>query len=399
MKIIRAHRIRLNPNNKQKTYFKKACGVARFAYNWGLENWKNEYEKGAKISANILAIQFNNIKRDEFSFVLEVTKCAAHHSFTNLGKAFSNFFRNVKQGKKAGYPKFKKRGIRDSFYLANDKFKIEDKKIKIPKLGWVRMRESLRFEGKILSATVSRQADKWFVSISVEMEIPVPVHENQGSAVGIDFGIKKFATLSDGEIVVGPKPYKQLLRRLRLLNKSLSRKKKGSKNREKAKMNLSKLHIRIANIRNDTLHKFTSQITTKYHIIGIEDLDVKGMARNKRLARSILDMGWREARRQTEYKAEVTGSEVIVADRFYPSTQTCCICGQIHDMPLEKRMMVCDCGNTMDRDENAATNLENMAVGSRLQSAETVLDSSERLSMKQKLTIYPVDIVRIKEQK
>lgn len=228
--------------------------------------------------------------------------------------------------------------------------------------------ESLRFTGKILSATISRVADRWFVSIAVDTsDNPhLPKAENQG-VVGVDLGVSALATLSTGEPPIpGPKPHKALLNRLRRLSRSLSRKQKGSRNRAKARTKLARLHARIANIRQDALHKLTTDLTRRFHTIGIEDLNVRGMVRNRHLARSIADMGFFEFRRQLEYKAAMRGGLVVVADRFFPSSKTCSACGSVQDaMPLSVRQWICpDCGAHHDRDVNAARNLAIYAVSS-----------------------------------
>jgi putative transposase len=278
-----------------------------------------------------------------------------------LGEAFRNFFAG-----RARYPKFRKKGVHDRFTLTNDQFSVEGSRIRIPHLGWVRMRESLRFAGKIMSATISRVADRWFVSITVDTEDPPKSRaENQGT-VGVDLGVAALATLSTGETITGPKPHKALLDRLRRLSRSLSRKQKGSSNRRKARAKLARLHARIANIRSDALHKLTTEITRRFHTIGIEDLNVRGMAKNRRLARSIADMGFFEFRRQLEYKATMRGGVVVVADRWFASSKTCSACGSVQEaMPLSVRQWICpDCGTRHDRDLNAAINLKNMAVSS-----------------------------------
>jgi len=184
--------------------------------------------------------------------------------------------------------------------------------------------------------------------------------------VGVDLGVLALATLSTGERIVGPKALKRDLRRLRRLSQSLSRKQKGSKNRAKAKAKLARLHARIANVRQDSLHQLTSDITRRFDIIGIEDLNVRGMVRNHRLARSIADMGFREFRRQLEYKAARRGAVVVLADRFFPSSKLCSACGTIQDeLPLTVRVWTCAaCGTTHDRDLNAAINLAQYAVSS-----------------------------------
>jgi len=358
--VIVAHKIALNPNNRQATYFAKAAGTARFAYNWALAEWKRQYEawkadnKLPKPSHFSLDKQLNAIKSEQFPWMLEVTKDAPQKAIIQLGAAFKNFWAG-----RAKYPKFRKKGVHDRFTIANDRFSIQGNKIRIPKLGWVRMRNPLRFSGKILSATVSRVADRWYVSITVETDhVPMRPAENQG-AVGVDLGVSAMATLSTGEKVVGPKPQKALLSRLKRLSRRLSRKQKGSANRAKARMRLARLHARIANIRQDALHKLTSNLTRRFHTIAIEDLNVRGMLKNHCLARSIADMGFFEFRRQLEYKAERRGGLVVVVDRWFPSSKTCSVCGVKQEkMPLGIRQWTCpDCGSIHDRDVNAAKNI------------------------------------------
>ena len=383
--MLTAHKIALNPNNAQATYFARASGTARFAYNWALAEWQRQYEAWKqddnlpKPSQAALRRQLNALKREQFPWMMEVTKNAPQMAIIQLGDAFRNFWAGG-----ANYPKFRKKGIHDRFSLSNDQFSVKDSRIRIPHLGWVRMRESLRFIGKIMSATVSRVADKWFVSITVDTEEPPERHaENQGAA-GVDLGVSALATLSTGEKVVGPKPHKALLKRQKRLSRSLSRKHlaakarmglsrgqpipKGvrlpvSENAKKARAKLSRLHARIANIRQDALHKLTTDLTRRFHTIGIEDLSVRGMLKNHHLARSIADMSFFEFRRQLEYKAGRRRGLVVVADRWFPSTKTCSVCGTIQEkMPLAVRQWTCpDCGTTHDRDVNAARNL--LALG------------------------------------
>ena len=320
-----AHKIALKPNNRQRTYFAKACGVARLAYNWGLEMWQQQYQ--------------------------------AQQAIKDLGKAFKNFWAG-----RAKYPQFRKKGHHDSFYLSNDQFKIIDNKIKIPNLGWVRMTENVRFSGKIMSATISRIADKWFVSITIETEIQPKQAENQ-SAIGVDLGVSTLATLSNGEIITGAKSHKALLNRLKRLSRSLSRKIKGSKNREKAKHKLARLHAKIKNIRQDCLHKLTTQLAKNHQVIAIEDLNVEGMMKNRHLARSVADMGFFEFKRQLQYKVAQFGGTLVVADRWFASSKLCSCCGyKMEKMPLLVRSWQCpQCQTQHDRDVNAAKNLRDYA--------------------------------------
>ena len=379
--MIVAHKIALDPNNKQATYFARAAGTARFAYNWALAEWQRQYAAWKadnslpKPSQQSLRRQLNAIKREQFPWMLEVTKNAPQMAIIQLGEAFKNFWAG-----RAKHPKFRKKGVHDRFTLTNDQFSLDGRRIRIPNLGWVRMRESLRFTGKLLSAAVSRVADRWFVSITVDTDaIALRPAENQG-ATGVDLGVSALATLSTGEKVVSPKPHRALLKRLRRLSRSLSRKHRAAKsklglttnapipkgvrlpvseNAKKARVKLSRLHARIANIRQDALHKLTSDLTRRFHTIVIEDLNVRGMLKNHHLARSIADMSFFEFRRQLEYKAERRGGLVVIADRWFPSSKTCSACGAVQEkLPLAIRQWTCpDCGAIHDRDANAARNL------------------------------------------
>lgn len=366
--MILAHKISLSPNTAQATYFARAAGVARFAYNWALAEWGRQYEahktdpSQPKPSQAALRRQLNAIKREQFPWMLEVTKNAPQMAIMQLGDAFKNFFAG-----RARYPNFRRKGVHDRFTITNDQFVIDGSRIRIPNLGWVRMRESLRFPGKILSATISRVADRWFASITVETEdlSHLPKAENQG-AVGVDLGVSALATLSNGEVFDGPKAHSMLLKRLKRLSRSMSRKQKGSANRAKARAKLARLHARIANIRQNALHQLTTSLTRRFSVIGIEDLNVAGMMKNRKLSRAIADMGFFEFRRQLEYKADMRGGLVVAADRWFPSSKTCSCCGHaIESLPLSVRVWTClMCHTKHDRDCNAAVNLKNYAVSS-----------------------------------
>jgi len=353
--MLRSHKIEISPNNKQATYFAKACGTARFAYNWALSEWKKQFDAGLKPSEVALRRQLNSIKKEQFPWMYEVTKNAPQMAIINLGEAFKRFFKGL-----AKYPKLKKKGIHDSFSLTNDQFKVFDKKIQLPHIGKVKLCEALRFSGKIISATISRTANKWFVSITVETNVPQTTYENQG-VVGVDLGIKSLATLSTGEEIIGPKPHKVLLKRLKRLSRSLSRKIKGSKNCFKAKQKLAKLHARIANIRLDALHKLTTSLVKKFPTVVIEDLNVRGMLKNRKLSRSISDMSFYEFRRQLEYKLKFRDGKLIVADRFFASSKICSSCGfKYEELKLSERTWTCSACNTLhQRDLNASINLKN----------------------------------------
>lgn len=360
--MILAHKIALDPNVEQAVYFARACGTARFAWNWALSEWQRQYKEGGKPSEAALRKQLNTAKREQFPWMLEVTKVAPQQAIKNLGAAFKRFFEG-----KAKYPRFKKKGLHDSFRAENGPgtFAFDEKRIKLPVVGWVKMREILRLEGKILSATVSRVADRWFVSVTVEVAHQVPARENQAVG-GVDLGVKALATMSDGGAVEGPKALRSNLKKLRRLSRSLSRKVKGSANRRKAKAKIARLHARISNIRKDGLHKLTTELVNRFAVIGIEDLNVKGMMANGKLSRAVADMGFHEFRRQLGYKAAMAGTRIVVADRWSPSSKTCSDCGHVvPTLPLSVRDWVCPaCGSVHDRDRNAAINLMNIAASS-----------------------------------
>lgn len=292
--------------------------------------------------------------------MFDVTKCSPQEAIIQLGKAFDNFFKG-----RAKYPQFRKKGINDKFSLTNDQFKIIGKNIKIPNLGWVKLTENLRFNGKIMNATIFKKGMKWFVSIGVEInETPKPLPRTD-KAIGIDLGITDLAVLSNGTKVQAPKPLKSKLKQLRRLSKQLSRKQKGSKNREKAKTKLSRLHYKISCIRKDFIHKLTTKLVKMYDVICIENLNVKGMVKNRKLSRAISDLSFYEFKRQLIYKANQSRKTIKEVDRFYPSSKTCSHCGFVMakiDLTLAIRNWQCpSCDTQHDRDINASLNILNQA--------------------------------------
>lgn len=361
--MIRAHKIRLNPTSEQEAYLRQACGVSRFTFNWGLAEWKRQYEAGEKPSAMGLKKQFNAIKRERFPFVMDVLRDASNDGFEKLGKAFSNFFASVtgkRNGARIGYPRFKsKKRSRSSFAMANDKFKVDGHSLTVPRLGLVNMAEPLRFSGKIKSGVVSCVAGKWYVSIAVEVEQPAPVEFDRES-VGVDLGLKTLATLSDGVEFENQKLLRSELTRLKALNRGLSRKQRGSARWWKQKQKIAAFHQRIANRRADAIHKMTTAISLTYRIVGMEDLNVSGMVRNRRLALSLADVALGEVTRQMQYKKEWFGGVLQKVGRFYASSKTCSDCGHVNkDLTLSDRQWTCGgCGTIHDRDWNAAKNIE-----------------------------------------
>ncbi len=363
--MIKAHKIRLNPTPEQEVYFRKACGTARFVYNWGLVEWKRHKVEHPGEMYGVMAIKkgFNAIKREQYPWTLEVAKDVTEGGFTNLASAFKNYYESKKgerQGRRVGFPQFKTRkGSRQSFRLNNDKLPVADHALYVPRLGWVNMAESLRFAGKILGAVMSRAAGKWYVAITVEMDKPegVPFPDR---SVGMDVGVKTLVVLSDGRQYENQVLLRSELSHLRRLNRRLARRVRGSGRWWKAKDQLARFHARIASRRMDTLHKMTTQIAGTYAVIGIEDLNVAGMLKNHHLAQSLADASFGEIRRQLAYKSDWFGGRVVEVDRFYPSTRICSTCGGHHPgLTLDDREWTCpNCGSFHDRDFNAAVNIE-----------------------------------------
>src|SRR5258706_5362544 len=352
-----------------------------------LARWKEARTEGKQIKMKDLKAQHNKIKGEQFPWVYETTKCAPEQAFADLGQAFANYWRMKekgtqpklkhprKDGEEAGFPHFKsKKRDRLSFYLANDQCSVDGHTLHVPKLGDVNMTEELRFQDKIMSATIFYRAGWWFVSIAVEVEHETPVHN--GGPAGIDLGIKTLATCSDGEKFENQKHYRRNLGRIKGLSKGLSRKVEGSQNWWKNTKKLAKAHYRVACQRQDTLHKLTTQVTRRYALIGLEDLNTKGMLANHGLAQAVSDASFFELQRQLLYKAEHSGGHVQLVSRWYPSSKTCHTCGWIkQDLTLEDRVWVCEqCGAVNERDLNASLNIRDEAL--RLVTAVPVVASS-----------------------
>jgi len=292
---------------------------------------------------------FNSIKREQFPFVYEISKWSLEASIKDLDTAFKNFY-----GKRAKYPKFHKKGVKDSFRIDGSVINVQDGFLHLPKGLKLKMSEHLRWTPlKIYNVTISCTAGMWFASIN--MEIPDSIDKNQVGTVGIDLGLKEAAVLSDGQVFANPRLQQKHYKQLRRLSKSVSRKTKRSRNWLKAVRTLSKFHYRMACCRNDWIHKFTASVTKQYDVICMEDLNVRGMVRNHKLSQAILDVSFFEIRRQFEYKAK----EVRFVDRFSPTSKTCHKCNwKDEDQTLNDRTFICgNCGHIEDRDLNAAKNI------------------------------------------
>ena len=361
----------LKINNKQRTLMAQHAGYSRLVYNYGLSLYKqldhNEFQVGLtkKIGAIKKILTNHTSRQPEYSWMKKLSSKVYQSALQDLQSAFSRFFKEL--GK---YPVFKKKKDKNSFTVYNGNGVVvldAGKKIKIPTLGTFTLKEPLDARYVTQTFTISRQGDRWFVSFSVNAEyIPLQFHEN--TKVGIDLGVKCFATLSDGSIYVAPQPMKKAKTKLgkiqwRNRNKQLGNRRRGvfkSKNAAKYYTKLANQHDRISNQRKDFLQKTTTEISKKYTVIRIEDLNVSGMIANHKLSLAISDLGFYEFRRQLIYKQDRYGTRVELVDRWYPSSKTCSHCGHIQSMPLRERVFDCQrCGFQIDRDFNASINLEN----------------------------------------
>jgi putative transposase len=358
----RAYRYELDPNVQQRILLVKHAGAARFAYNWGLARRIELYQQTGK-STNAIELhrELVRLKKTDYPWLYEVSKCAPQEALRDLDRAFQNFFRGLQEGRKVGFPRFRKKGQDDRFRLAGT-IRVRGRAVQLPRLGVIRLKEEPKVQGRILSATVGREADRWYVSLTVTVDLPEP-EPVQGPAVGVDLGLTYFATLAqeDGvvEKITAPRPLFRHLRLLRRRQRRHSKKNKGSKNRMKSALRLARLHRRIRSIRQDFLHKLTTHLAKTKRVIVVEDLRAGELLKSRKLARHIADAGWSEFRRMLAYKCTWYGSRLVTADRFFPSSKMCSCCGQILEtLPLDVREWDCPgCGTHHDRDVNAAKNL------------------------------------------
>ena len=368
MKIYKAYKVEFKPNNKQRALLEKSVGVARFAYNWGLNERIELYNAEKK---SLTAIDQHKIlcskKKTEFPWMYEVSKMAPQEALRDLDVAFKNFFRGIKKGQKVGFPKFKSKHKSKSSFKINFNFYVTNSEVNIPKIGRVKLKEKgyiTTKDVKINSMTVSKDVDRWFISVQVEQDIPEP--KRIESVLGVDVGIKTLATCSNGEVFENNKFLKKSKKRLAHAQRNLARKKfdketkKSSNNRNKAKLKVQKIHRKIRNQRLDAIHKMTSSLAkTKPRYIVLEDLNVKGMMKNHKLAGAISDASFYEIKRQLTYKTAWFGGAIIEVDRFFPSSKMCSVCGCLKEnLTLQDRTYNCECGLIIDRDLNAAFNLE-----------------------------------------
>jgi len=365
MLLKKGFRFRLDPTDSQRQLFAQFAGASRFLYNRGLEQRKQVYEQSRK---SISYFDQNNelvaLKKEAAtSWLQEIHSQVLQQALKNLDTGFQNFFQNLKKGKKPGFPRFKCKGVRDSFRYPQG-VHIEGTQAYLPKIGYVRFRKSREIEGTLKQTTIIREGIHWYVSFSCEIEEPDPVLASisEDKAIGIDMGLKSFATTASGphnaaKHIGNPRFFTQYLPRLRVLSQRLSKKVKGSKNRLKARLQLSKLHARIRHCREDFAHQLSTEIVKSHDIICVEGLDIANLLETKTrsLSRAIADASWRFFLKCLAYKAKEKGKHFVETGKYFPSTQTCSSCGHRQRMELEDREYCCkNCSMQIDRDLNSA---------------------------------------------
>ncbi len=360
MEVNRTQQIELNANNKQSTLMAQHAGYARVAFNFALSSFKVGLDDDEWRTYVDIKREFNAVKYDKFHWSSDLSQNASKNAIHNFGGAVTRW----KSGQNS-FPTYKKRSDRISYQADNGAGTVEvyKKRIKLPKIGWVRMREELRYTGEISRVVVSKRNGKWFASILVRCDSNNYKHQpplfDDKQPIGIDIGINTLATCSNGDTYENPRPLKRYERKLARANRSLSRKVLGSQNWQKAKKRLGTVHYRIACIRGDAHHQSTTKIVRKASAIGIETLNISGLLKNRKLAKALSDSALSRFLTMLKYKAERRGIPITEADQFFASSKTCSTCGhKKDDLTLSDRSYHCtECGLDIDRDLNAAINL------------------------------------------
>lgn len=357
--MLLAHKIEIRPTKEQEQFFEQACGSSRHLWNNLVAHFSNKETKFSKKAAR----EFYYKSRDTFEWYNELSANIFQSTIDNLECGFKGFFKSGK-----GFPKFKKKGVKDSFKLSQSpKFSLVGRELRLEKFNKSKksspiiLREKLRFTGKTKQVTISKSGGKWFASVLVEIESGYNLKQpNQGTKVGIDLGIKTLVTTSDNQHIGKSNKLSKKLNKLAKLQVKMSKQKKGSNRRAKTKQKISKLHFYVAQQRKSLLHNISDYLTSNYEVICMEDLDVKSMLENgnKSLSRMISDVGMYELKRQVTYKTFLRGGKVLFIDQYFPSSKMCSSCSKIkEDLKLSDRTYTCSCGFEIDRDLNAALNI------------------------------------------
>jgi putative transposase len=378
--VIQAYRFALDPTPRQRRALASHCGAARYAYNWSLELVKarldqRQTDPSVAVPWTLYELQreWNRTKHQVAPWWPENSKEAYKSGLDGVARALKNWSDSRsgrRNGRPVGFPRFKKKGrARDACRFTTGQIKVlaDRRHIQLPRVGVLKTHESTRklarrleqSSARIMSATITRTADRWHVSFTVEVQRHIPSGSGRTTVVGVDVGIRQLAVLSNGAMAANPNALQHSLRKLRRLNRELHRRMQDSKRRRQTRYRLARIHARVAAVRRDALHKLTTDLATNHGTVVIEHLNVAGMMRNRRLARALADTGMSELRRQLSYKTIWYGSKLVLADPFYPSSKTCSACGWVRaKLSLAERTFNCEvCGLVLDRDLNAARNL------------------------------------------
>ena len=371
MIITKTFRQRLKPNRNSRVSFSKASGCSRWIFNFGLAEKIKAYEEEKRV---LSYFDLNNLlpalrKAKETLWLSEVHSQILQQSLRDLDLAFAHFFRRVSDKKTPGYPKFKKKGVKESFRYPQG-VKITDHKVYLPKVGWVRFKKTREIEGTVKQTTVIQEAGKWYVCFTCQIDVEDKVVDiREETVVGIDVGITKFATLATGSTnqiieIENPQFLEKELSKYQFLCKNLSKKKLRGKNRLKARYKLQSHMAKLKNKRKDFAHKLSTDIVKNHDIVGIEGLSIQSLLEKskKSLSRKIADAGWRQFLGFLKYKLAHSRKVLVEASQFFASTKTCCKCNKVKTMKLSDRTYCCKCGNKIGRDINAAINIKNIAV-------------------------------------
>jgi putative transposase len=385
--IRQAYRFALDPTPAQRRQLRSHCGAARFAFNWGLALVKDRldaHQAGEDVAVpwNLPSLrrEWNQAKQDIAPWWAENSKEAYSSGLDALARALRNWSSSrgdASSARRVGFPRFKKRGRgRESCRFTTGAIRVASDRhhVILPRLGSIRTHESTRKlarrterqTARILSAAVSCQAERWFVSFTVEVDRNLTVNSDERPVIGVDAGLRHLAVLSTGEVIENPRPGQKQLAKLKRLNRQLTRRRRGSRRREVARRRLARAHAHAMHVRQDHMHKLTTRLARECGVVVVERLNVAGMIRNRPLARSVADTAMADLRRLLGYKSNWYGSRLLIAPSRFPSSKTCSACGHVKaKLALADRVYICDaCGLRIDRDLNAARNLASLAAGS-----------------------------------